>query len=103
MGKEPSRIAALLPRCIARLDHRAVRIPSLLVQRLSPRLERNFFGFQVLRDVSDVPCPRLPNSRYFGFTSALFGAGTVRFGLPSGRRGIPVMGYLIHCGDGDAN
>src|SRR6185436_16000520 len=37
-----------------------------------------------------------------GLPSAVFGAGADRFGLPSGVRGIPAVGYLSHCGAGDA-
>src|SRR5947207_13979980 len=36
-----------------------------------------------------------------GLPSAVFGAGADRFGLPSGVRGIPGVGYLIHCADTD--
>src|SRR5438105_6017961 len=32
-----------------------------------------------------------------GLPSAFFGAGADRFGLPSGSRGMPGVGYLIHC------
>src|SRR6188474_3824875 len=34
-----------------------------------------------------------------GLPSAVRGAGAERFGRPSGKRGIPGVGYLIHCAD----
>lgn len=35
----------------------------------------------------------------FGFPSADFGTGALRSGLPSDVRGIPGVGYLIHCAE----
>src|SRR5215510_13592143 len=48
------------------------------------------------------PGPGCHNPDISGWPSAVFGAGADRFGLPSGVRGIPAVGYLSHCGVGDA-
>src|SRR5215468_5437987 len=39
--------------------------------------------------------PQTPDKS--GFPSEVRGAGAFRFGLPSGVRGMPGVGYLIHC------
>src|SRR5215471_11257422 len=36
-----------------------------------------------------------------GLPSGCLGAGAVRFGLPSAVRGMPGVGYLIHCAESD--
>src|SRR5262245_25158132 len=46
------------------------------------------------------PTSQMPEKS--GRPSVIFGAGAVRFGLPSGRRGIPGVGCFTHCALVDA-
>jgi hypothetical protein len=48
------------------------------------------------------PGPGIHSPERSGFPSAVFGAGAERFGLPSGIRGIPAVGYFNHCGADEA-
>ena len=68
---------------------------ALQEQRLGPRL--NVLGLEILRDVEAVDrAGASPDAGQVRLAVARSGAGADRFGLPSGRRGIPGVG-LVHC------
>jgi hypothetical protein len=48
------------------------------------------------------PAPGIHSPEMSGLPSAVFGAGAVRFGLPSAVRGIPAVGYFNHWGADEA-
>src|SRR5215813_10931048 len=55
-------------------------------------------GFKSFAMLPTYPGPGIHSPVMSGLPSAFFGAAAERFGLPSGVRGIPAVGYFNHCG-----